>query len=46
MAEMTVADLDLSYLTSSRHFHLSSLFLQTGLQCDLPELFDQLKGLG
>jgi sugar/nucleoside kinase (ribokinase family) len=31
MAEMTVADLDLAYLTSSRHFHLSSPFLQTGL---------------
>jgi sugar/nucleoside kinase (ribokinase family) len=46
MAEMTVADLDLSYLTSSRHFHLSSLFLQTGLQPGLPELFDQLKKAG
>src|ERR1700733_5084949 len=46
MAEMTVADLDLAYLTSSRHFHLSSLFLQTGLQPDLPELFDQLKKAG
>lgn len=46
MAEMTVADLDLAYLTSSRHFHLSSLFLQTGLQPGLPELFDQLKQAG
>ncbi|NYF54029.1 carbohydrate kinase family protein [Tunturiibacter gelidoferens] len=46
MAEMTIADLDLAYLTSSRHFHLSSLFLQTGLQPDLPELFDQLKKAG
>jgi sugar/nucleoside kinase (ribokinase family) len=46
MAEMTVADLDLAYLTSSRHFHLSSLFLQTGLQADLPALFDQLKQAG
>lgn len=46
MAEMTVADLDLAYLTSSRHFHLSSLFLQTGLQPDLPQLFDQLKRAG
>lgn len=46
MAEMTVADLDLAYLTSSRHFHLSSLFLQTGLQPGLPELFHQLKQAG
>jgi len=46
MAEMTVADLDLAYLISSRHFHLSSFFLQTGLQPDLPELFDQLKKAG
>jgi sugar/nucleoside kinase (ribokinase family) len=46
MAEMTVADLDLAYLTSSRHFHLSSLFLQTGLQPGLAKLFDQLKQAG
>ena len=43
MAEMTVADLNLVYLTSANHFHLSSLFLQTGLQPGLPQLFDQLK---
>ncbi len=46
MAQMTVANLDLSYLTSARHFHLSSLFLQTGLQPGLPQLFDQLKQAG
>lgn len=46
MAEMTVADLDLSYLTSARHFHLSSLFLQTALHRGLPELFDRLKQAG
>ena len=43
MAEMTVSDLNLKYLTSSRHFHLSSLFLQTGLHAGLPALFDQLR---
>jgi hypothetical protein len=36
MAVMTVADLGLSYLTCSRHFHLSSLFQQTG-SCGLYE---------
>lgn len=46
MAEMTVADLNLEYLTSARHFHLSSLFLQTGLQPGLPRLFDHLKAAG
>ncbi|MGA7155635.1 MAG: sugar kinase [Acidobacteriaceae bacterium] len=46
MAQLTVADLDLPYLTSARHFHLSSLFLQTGLHPDLPELFNTLKAAG
>ncbi len=46
MDAMTVADLDLSYLSASRHFHLSSLFLQTGLQAGLPQLFSTLKRLG
>lgn len=46
MAEMTVEELDVAYLTSSRHFHLSSLFLQTGLHPGLPKLFDQLKQAG
>ncbi len=46
MAEMAVADLDLSFLTSARHFHLSSLFLQTALHPSLPELFDHLQQAG
>jgi len=46
MSELSTADLDRSYLTSSRHFHLSSLFLQTGLQPGLPALFDALKAAG
>jgi sugar/nucleoside kinase (ribokinase family) len=46
MTELTLADMDMPYLTSSRHFHLSSLFLQTGLQPGLPELFDRLKHAG
>jgi sugar/nucleoside kinase (ribokinase family) len=46
MAEMKVDDLDLNYLTAARHFHLSSLFLQTGLQPDLPKLFSTLKQAG
>jgi sugar/nucleoside kinase (ribokinase family) len=46
MSEMRVHDLDLEYLKSARHFHLSSLFLQKGLQPDLPSLFRQLKEAG
>lgn len=46
MFEMTRADLDLEYLASARHFHLSSLFLHRGLQADLPDLFKELKARG
>lgn len=46
MAEMTRVDLDFDYLASARHFHLSSLFLQRGLQPDLPQLFRDLKRAG
>ncbi|QMV18350.1 ribokinase [Granulicella sp. 5B5] len=46
MSELTVDDLDLGYLTSARHFHLSSLFLQTGLHAGLPRLFDTLRAAG
>jgi len=46
MAELTCADLDVDYLASSRHFHLSSLFLQTGLHLGLPALLTELKSRG
>jgi sugar/nucleoside kinase (ribokinase family) len=46
MSEMRVEDLDFEYLSSSRHFHLSSLFLQTGLAPGLPDLFRRLKRAG
>jgi sugar/nucleoside kinase (ribokinase family) len=46
MAELAVSDLDMAFLKSSRHFHLSSLFLQTGLHAGLPKLFDDLKAAG
>ncbi len=39
-------DLDLAYLADSRHFHLSSFFLQRGLQAQIPELFRKLKAAG
>jgi sugar/nucleoside kinase (ribokinase family) len=46
ISEMTVRDLDLAYLGSARHFHLSSLFLQRALAPDLPELFGGLRKMG
>lgn len=46
MFEMSVADLDIDYLASAKHFHLSSLFLQRGLQPGLQELFRELKRRG
>jgi sugar/nucleoside kinase (ribokinase family) len=38
--------LDMEYLASSRHFHLSSYFLQRGLQAYVPELLRELKSKG
>jgi sugar/nucleoside kinase (ribokinase family) len=40
------ADLDLDYLASARHFHMSSLFLQRELLADVPELFRRMKSAG
>lgn len=46
MSLLAVQDLDFEYVTSARHFHLSSLFLQTGLHEGLPALFDRLRSAG
>ena len=46
MAEMRCEDLPWEYVSDSRHFHLSSLFLQTGLQAGLPALLRRLKQAG
>ena len=43
---MSRRDLDVAYLKSSRHFHLSSLFLHRSLTAELPELFRELKSAG
>src|SRR5262249_35824210 len=36
---LRLADLDLEYLCSARHFHLSSYYLQRELRPDVPKLF-------
>jgi sugar/nucleoside kinase (ribokinase family) len=45
-ADLRLEDLDLEYLVSATHFHLSSYFLQKGLREDVPRLFAHLKRAG
>lgn len=44
--ELQFAHLDLNYLRSASHFHLSSFFLLRGLRPRIPELFLQMKQSG
>jgi len=44
--DLTLERLDLGYLSSARHFHLSSLFLQRGLRPRVSELLQELKAAG
>ncbi|HTT18439.1 MAG TPA: sugar kinase [Candidatus Sulfotelmatobacter sp.] len=46
ISELTWDDLDLSYLSDSRHFHFSSYYLQKGLRPRVADLFQQLKSKG
>ncbi|MGA9799888.1 MAG: PfkB family carbohydrate kinase, partial [Terriglobales bacterium] len=46
IAELSLNDLDFDYLADSRHFHLSSLYLQQALRPDVGELFRRLKAAG
>ena len=39
-------DLDLEYLCAGRHFHLSSFFLQSALQPDVPKLMAEMQRAG
>ena len=43
ISELRFEDLDLDYLVSARHFHMSSLFLQRELLPHVPELFRRMK---
>ncbi len=44
--DLSFDDLDLDYLLSARHFHMSSLFLHRGLREHIPELFRRAKSAG
>jgi sugar/nucleoside kinase (ribokinase family) len=46
ISELRFEDLDLDYLASARHFHLSSLFLQREMLPHVPELFRRMKSAG
>jgi len=46
IAELNFGDLDLEYLSNSRHFHLSSYYLQRALRPKVGELFQFLKSKG
>jgi sugar/nucleoside kinase (ribokinase family) len=44
--ELAPEDLDFDYLADSRHFHLSSFYLQRGMTAHVGELFARLKAAG
>jgi sugar/nucleoside kinase (ribokinase family) len=46
IAELCWDDLDFDYLADSRHFHLSSYYLQRALRPRVGELFQRLKSAG
>jgi sugar/nucleoside kinase (ribokinase family) len=46
ITEVAYEDLDIDYLCDSRHFHLSSYFLQRKLQPRMIELFKKMKAAG
>jgi len=46
ISELRFEDIDLDYLASARHFHMSSLFLQCELLPHVPELFRRMKAAG
>jgi sugar/nucleoside kinase (ribokinase family) len=46
ISELRYEDINLDYLSSARHFHMSSLFLQRQLLPHVPELFRKMKSAG
>jgi sugar/nucleoside kinase (ribokinase family) len=44
--QLNFEHLNIGYLSDSRHFHMSSYYLQRALTPRIPELFDQLKAAG
>ncbi len=46
IAELSWDDLDFDYLADSRHFHISSFYLQQALRPRVPEIFRKMKEAG
>jgi sugar/nucleoside kinase (ribokinase family) len=46
ISELRFEELDIEYLTSGRHFHMSSLFLQRALSARVSALFRRMKSAG
>lgn len=46
ISDLKLEDLDLDYLASARHFHMSSFYLQRGLQAGIPTLLKKMKAEG
>lgn len=46
ISQLSFEDLDIDYLCSARHFHLSSFYLQTALRPRVVDLFKRLKAAG
>jgi sugar/nucleoside kinase (ribokinase family) len=46
MTELTIHDIDWEIIRRSKHLHLGSFFLQTGIRKDVPQLFSKAKELG
>ena len=46
IGELSWDDLDFEYLTDSRHFHISSFYLQQALRPRVPEVFRRIKEAG
>lgn len=46
MTELTIADINWQVVAKSKHLHLGSFFLQTGIRKDVPQLFSKAKELG
>jgi sugar/nucleoside kinase (ribokinase family) len=44
--DLKASDLDIEYLSSARHFHMASYYLQRALTSQIPELFSILKSGG
>jgi sugar/nucleoside kinase (ribokinase family) len=46
MTELTIADINWEVISKSKHLHVGSFFLQTGIRKDIPQIFSKAKELG